>query len=371
MKLRGGALLTAVVAAVALTMSGCGSGSGSGAASSPNSASGSAASSGPTSGPASGPESSSGSVAGSGSTAGPEKTVRVGLISQVRIPATEAEYDAFKKAFIAGADVDAEHIEWVEQYAEGDSEKCPVIARSLASKDLDLIAGIGTPCIVAMAAVDKTTPIIALGIGDPVAAGVAKSLDAPGGNVTGSVRGVNAAGPLDAFLTITPAFSTVGLIYDQSNESIVAWAESLEKACADKGITLKKHGVTAVDQVGTVARSMVKDVDAVVLGPDGLMSGAVAVVAAEALGAKIPVYTSGLDTAPETLGIVADVGASNPELGEIGADAALQIVFQGKDAGSVPFKAGSQVEWRVNKKSAEEVGVTIPSDTLETAKILG
>lgn len=308
---------------------------------------------------------------GGGSADGSDDTVRVGLISQVRIPATEAEYDAFKKAFIDGADVDADKIEWVEQYAEGDSEKCPVIARSLASKDLDVIAAIGTPCVVAMAAVDKKTPIIALGIGDPVAAGVAESLDAPGGNVTGSVRGVDAAGPLDEFLTITPAFGSLGLIYDQSNESVVAWADSLEEASAAKGIELTKHGVTAVDQVGPASRTLFKDVDAVVLGPDGLMSGAIAVVAAEGLDATVPVYTSGLDTAPETLGIVADVGASNPELGQIGAAAALDIVFNDATPGEVPFEAGSELEWRVNEKSAQEVGVTIPADALDSARIMG
>lgn len=315
-------------------------------------------------------------VAGCSSPGGEAKdpdndTLRVGLISQVRIPATEAEYDAFKEAFIEGSGRDASQIEWVEKYAEGDAEKCPVIARVLEKSDLDVIAAIGTPCIVAMAAVEKTVPIIALGIGDPVAAGVAASLEAPGGNVTGSFRGVNAGGPLEAFLSLTPKFTTLGFVYDQSNESIVAWADNLTTSAEKQGVTLLKVGVTSVDQVASSVRSLLPNVDALLLGPDGLMSGAIAVVAADALRAKIPVYSSGLDTAPETLGIVADVGASNPELGRIGAAAALKIIVDGASAGSVPFTQGTEVIWRINLESAAEVGIDIPAEIQKDAVILG
>jgi ABC-type uncharacterized transport system substrate-binding protein len=62
----------------------------------------------------------------------------------------------------------------------------PRLRRSLVRRPVDLIATYGTPATYAAKETTTTVPIVMIGVGDPVRAGLVASLARPGGNITGN-----------------------------------------------------------------------------------------------------------------------------------------------------------------------------------------
>ncbi|MEW6687796.1 MAG: ABC transporter substrate-binding protein [Pseudomonadota bacterium] len=69
--------------------------------------------------------------------------------------------------------------------AEGKFERLETILRGLAQAPVDVIVVTGAPMVLAAKKVTSTVPIVATGMGDPVASGIVASLARPGGNITG------------------------------------------------------------------------------------------------------------------------------------------------------------------------------------------
>jgi putative tryptophan/tyrosine transport system substrate-binding protein len=71
------------------------------------------------------------------------------------------------------------------RWAEGNTERLPELAADLVRRKVDVIVAVGPPSAEAAHQATRTIPIVILGVGDPVALGLAPSLSRPGGNVTG------------------------------------------------------------------------------------------------------------------------------------------------------------------------------------------
>lgn len=309
-------------------------------------------------------------TAGCSDDAGSDGELTIALFSQVDVDLAHEGLDAFKKQFTEKSGLDADEIEWVEKNAQGESGRCQTIARELASSDIDGVAVVGTPCIVAMAAASREIPIFPIAMSDPVGAKVAKSLEEPGTNVTGSTRGTDAAPFLDEILRAEPAPESIGIVFDQSNPSVTGWVDSLEDAVKAAGIDWVGKGVTSADQIPATVRSVVPQVDAVVLAPDGLLATAAPVVASTAQRAKVPVFTSGIGRT-DVPGIVAEVGPTFTDMGNTAADIAVSVIIDGKDPREVPFLEPVRLLWTINEESIAEDGLTLPDDILSSATKVG
>jgi putative ABC transport system substrate-binding protein len=71
------------------------------------------------------------------------------------------------------------------RYADGVPERLAQAAAELVRRPVDIIATFGTPPTAAAQQATTTIPIVMIGIGDPVRAGLAQSLARPGGNIPG------------------------------------------------------------------------------------------------------------------------------------------------------------------------------------------
>ena len=73
-------------------------------------------------------------------------------------------------------------IDW--RFADADAARLPALAQSLVQAGAHALLTRGTPATHALQQATRTLPIVT-GVGDPVAAGFAVTLAAPGGNITG------------------------------------------------------------------------------------------------------------------------------------------------------------------------------------------
>jgi putative tryptophan/tyrosine transport system substrate-binding protein len=251
------------------------------------------------------------------------------------------------------------------QNAQGDQSLIASLARNFAASDADAFAVLGTPAVIAMAQQITDRPIIAIAMGDPVGAGVADSLEAPGGNVTGSIDYVDPALILEQLLTASPMPRRLGTVFDPSNQNMQVWIADLTAAVEAEGdLELVEATVSGPGDVATAARSLDGRVDAILIGPDATVIGGVEAVGAAAASAGVPLYVAGGEASID--GVLASIGPDYPLVGELAAEAA-STVLRGTPPGEVPFGEPSGVLLQINQATMDALGVTFPPDVLEGA----
>lgn len=71
------------------------------------------------------------------------------------------------------------------RWADGDYQRLPGLVQELLGLKVDVLVTAATPPSRAAMAATKSTPIVFVAIGEPVAVGLVKSMARPGGNITG------------------------------------------------------------------------------------------------------------------------------------------------------------------------------------------
>jgi putative ABC transport system substrate-binding protein len=111
----------------------------------------------------------------------PGTVPRVGVLANVRSPATEAFQKGLRElGYIEGQNI---IVEW--RLAEGRFERLPELAAELVRLNVDVIVAPAPPYVYPARKATTTIPIIFALVPDPVESGFVKSLARPGGNITG------------------------------------------------------------------------------------------------------------------------------------------------------------------------------------------
>lgn len=272
----------------------------------------------------------------------------------------------FKQGFLDELAFDQDDVVWVESNAQGDQALIQSIAREFADSDVDLIAVLGTPAVIAMAEAESTTPIVALAMGDPVGSGVAESLDRPGGNVTGSTDFVEPSLVLAEIMRVEPTPSSLGTIFDPSNQNMQAWIRALQDAVSQRpGLALREVPIRDASEVPAAARALTAEVDVILIGPDAIVGGAALPAVAQAVQAdRVPLFLVGGDfTLP---GAFASIGPDYPALGRLAGEVAADV-HRGRSPAEVPFARPAGVAWAINAETLDQLGLQLPEEILDNA----
>lgn len=284
-------------------------------------------------------------------------TVTVGVLSMAQVQLLDDVIAAFEESVQSELGKDVQ-VTFDVQNANGDQSLITSIARSFASSDYDAFAVVGTPAVIAMATQVKDRPIFALAMGDPVGAGVAQSLEEPGGNVTGSIDYVDPALLISDLQQLHPDMQTVGTVYDPSNQNMQIWVAALRDAAAAAGLQVSEATIAGSAEVAQAARSLVGRSDVTLIGPDGTVIAGLEAVGAAMSGSSIPLYAVGGDvTVP---GVVGSLGPDYPSLGASAGVGAAEVLA-GADPGAVPFALPGDVEIVLNAEYADTLGITVPA----------
>jgi len=71
------------------------------------------------------------------------------------------------------------------RWADGDYSRLPALVQELLQLKVDVLVTAATPPSRAAMAATKTTPIVFVAVGEPIAVGLVKTMARPGGNITG------------------------------------------------------------------------------------------------------------------------------------------------------------------------------------------
>src|SRR6516162_6633782 len=105
---------------------------------------------------------------------------RIGIIHDAPM------WHSFRQTLREFGYIEGESVNYEYRYSAGVPDRLGAVVGELVRRPVDLIAAYGTPPAEAAKAATTTIPIVMIGVGDPVRAGLVASLAHPGGNITGS-----------------------------------------------------------------------------------------------------------------------------------------------------------------------------------------
>jgi ABC-type uncharacterized transport system substrate-binding protein len=291
----------------------------------------------------------------------PTKARRVGIIGSGPL------WDYFRDRLRDLGDIDGQNITIESRSADGNPDRLLAAAQELARLPVDVIAVAGSPAAKAAQEATMTVPVVAMVIGDPVAIGLVKDWQRPGGNITGSTTlSPNlAAKRLQLLKDILPYLSRIAYFFNPENPSSRTYLEQLRSAASSMGATIitveagtGSEFEEAFDQI-TKSRA-----NAMVMAGDIVQQRDTERIIRFQLQHRLP----GMFTRREEVdtGGLMSYGVSVPELYRSGADYVHQILHGARPA-ELPFAQPTKLELVINLAAAKAMGITIPPPILAAA----
>lgn len=291
----------------------------------------------------------------------------IGIMQLASHPALDAITEGIIDQLAEEGYVDGETAVIDLQNAQGDQSNMQQIAERFISNDADVTVGIATPAAQALANATTDIPIILGAITDPIGANLVASLGNPGGNITGVSDKIPVTEQFDLIKKLTPEMKTIGFLYSSSEDNSLSSAAEAEAVAKELGLTVVTKTVNSANDIPQVAESLAKEVDAIWVPTDNLIATSMLSLIEVTDSYQIPVFPS-VDTMVEEGG-VATVGLNQYAIG-VQTGAVTVDVLEGADPSSYAIQYPSDVELIINTKKAEELGISIPADILESATII-
>lgn len=221
-------------------------------------------------------ESSSGGNGGSNSKSGGGETYTIGISQYVNHPSLDAATEGFKKALKESG----LKVKYDEQNAQGDPNNAKTVAQNLVNGGVDLIFANATPSAQAAAGATSDIPIVFTSVTDPIGAELVKSMESPGGNVTGTADMHPDSIPNTIkFIDEQMDVKKVGTIYNAGEQNSVKQIDEMKKAIKGTDLQLVEKIVANTSEVKQAADALVDSVDVIYIVTDNtVVSGLESVI---------------------------------------------------------------------------------------------
>ncbi|MCQ2447591.1 MAG: ABC transporter substrate-binding protein [Oscillibacter sp.] len=240
-----------------------------------------------------------------------------------------------------------------------------IIANFMAD-EVDLMVAVATPVAMAMQAAteDNQIPVVFAAVSDPLGAGLVNSLEAPGSNLTGTSDYLDTNAVLNLIFAADPDAATVGLLYDQGQDSSAAPIADAKAYLDAKGVKYIERTGTNNDEVLLAAQALVADgVDAVFTPTDNTIMTAELSIYETLAAAGIPHYT-GADSFALN-GAFLGYGVDYANLGVETANMVSDILVNGADPAATAVKTFDNGTATVNTEICDALGLDFA--TIEAA----
>ena len=248
--------------------------------------------------------------------------------------------------------------------AQADSSVLNQISTDLLADQVDVIVAIATPVAMVMqsATEDTDIPVIISAVSDPVGAGLVESMDAPGGNITGTSDALDTATIMNLMLAANPDLKKVGLLYDTAQDSSLNAIQDAIAFCEENGIEYEEKTGSTTDDVILAAQSLIADgVEAVFTPTDNTIMTAELSIYELFNDAKIPHYT-GADSFALN-GAFCGYGVDYANLGVATADMVAEVLTGDADVAATPVQTFDNGIATVNTDTCEAIGFDL--DTIK------
>ncbi|QDX94484.1 ABC transporter substrate-binding protein [Brevibacillus laterosporus] len=305
----------------------------------------------------------------SGSVATPQETetkfLKVGIVQIIEHPALDAAKDGFIAKMKANGFEEDKTVKYDLQSAQGNMDTAIQIAKKFAGDKVDLILAIGTPAVQAAAQTTTDIPILFTAVTDPVSAGLVKSMDKPGGNVSGTTDMNPVEEQLSLIKKLKADAKNVGVIYNAGEVNSKVQVDKAKEVAGKLGLTITEAAITNPTEVKQAAESMIGKVDSFYVPTDNMVVASISAVVSVAEAQKIPVV-AGEENSVKS-GAITTFGIDYSLLGAQTGDMGAKILKGESKVGEMPIESQKEMKLVINKKAAEKMGITLPKDLLDQA----
>lgn len=295
-------------------------------------------------------------------------TYKIGIVQMMEHPSLNTIRESINEGLAEEGFVDGENIEIIYQNGQNDMTTMQNIAQTFVGEEVDVIVAIATQAAQASLAETTDIPIVFAAITDPVGAGLVESLDAPGGNVTGTSDEISAADIMDLAQQITPGFKTIGALYNIGEDNSESVISDLKEYAAANGFEVVESTVTNTSEVQQAAQYLADKADVVFSPIDNTVASSMALAADVFNEAGIPFYVSADSMVAD--GGLATYGIDYTVLGKETAGMVAEVL-RGADPASMAVRKMSEMSIYINTDTAEALGIEIPQDILDQNKLEG
>lgn len=293
----------------------------------------------------------------------------IGLLS-IRSADTDARLLVpFRQGLSEGGFVEGRNVAIEYRYAQGQPGRLPSLAADLVRRQVSLIVTTGgAQAALAAKAATTTIPIVFTVGADPVGAGIVKSLNRPGGNLTGVTTSYDEAAPkrLGLLREILPRAAIIGVLVNP-NDPITANTETNDMRRAGRSIGQQieiLQAGTERDIEAAFARLIDLRADALVVAPDALFATRADQLIALAARHAIPTLYWRREFV-EAGGLMSYGSSLAEALRVVGIYAGRAL--KGEKPGDLPVQQPTKFELVVNVKAAKGIGLAIPESFLARA----
>jgi putative ABC transport system substrate-binding protein len=291
------------------------------------------------------------------------KVYRIGMLEIESARANRANLDALLRGLKEAGYTEGKNFVIDYRSADGRPDRFADLAAELARAKPDIIITRGS--IAALAAKAATTaPIVMASSGDPVGAGIVKSLAHPGGNVTGVTNFVLdlAAKRVDILRELLPPGSSFGVTFNFGNPVDSAHRRVIEQAARSAGLQLMVFDVRDVQSLDrALEMSVERHVGALILNLEGATLSRRDAIVDFAAKHKLPVLFSARDGVDA--GGLMSYGPDYPHL-YYRVASYIDKILRGAKPGDLPIEQPTKFNLVISAKAAKAIGLTIPRELL-------
>jgi putative ABC transport system substrate-binding protein len=254
------------------------------------------------------------------------------------------------------------------RWAEGRYDRLPALAAELVSLRVALLfAAGGPPSAFAAKVATSTIPIVFSAVGDPVEVGLVRSLNQPGGNITGMAvfNATLAAKRIELMKELMPTVGLIGYLLNPSDQMSEIESKGALAAARTLGIELRVLYARSESELETALPAVAKPPAGalVVSGEPFFDSQRERIVDLASLHGIAAVY------AWREYVLAGGLISYGTDLPDSYRQAATYVgrILKGEKTANLPVVQPTKFELVINLKTAKVVGLTVPPTLLAIA----
>ena len=255
--------------------------------------------------------------------------------------------------------------EFIYRNADGQPSRLPQLAAELAAADVSLIFACTTPSALAALALPAAIPVVYTPVFDPVGAGLAASLEQPGGNATGVSGMVAAAEKITFMRRLLPNLSRLGILFHTQDTNAQLEMKHFRQAASAAGLCCVEIPLEKAEDISSLPQLLPEDLDAIFLPIGKALEDNFASIVYYTDTLALPIVASHAPNVPA--GALGALVADHRQLGKACAAKAAAILA-GTPAGSIPVDIVKEPHVLLNSFAALNLGVDLAADLQAEAR---
>jgi ABC-type uncharacterized transport system substrate-binding protein len=292
------------------------------------------------------------------------------VVGVLAAPASEPlrnQITAFRQGMSQSGYIEGENVTVEYRWAEGHYDRLPAMADELIASGAAVIVALAPAAAAAAKAGTATIPIVFVIGADPVELGLVRSLNEPGGNITGVNFLINALGGkrLQLIRELVPTANAIGLLVNPSAPGADLDHQETEKVAATIGQKIVALSASSERDFEGVFTTIARErVGALIVSPDALFTSRREQLVALAARYAVPTIYHLREAA--AAGGLMSYGTSITDAHRL-AGSYTGRILKGERPDRLPVQQSTRFELVINLRTAKTLSLTIPDKLLALA----